>query len=150
MSDKIDKLKPAVDKRVLLLLAGLMWLSVGIMLLWVAISWLNAFQVRGSWIFAGIGIIIALGVHHFGFLKIVDKNLDRLLPMEGKKCLFSFITWKSYLIIIVMTALGIALRHSPIPKPYLSILYIGIGLALTLSSVRYLRVLFSQFRKEKE
>jgi len=150
MNRKMDKIKPAVDKRMLLLLAGLMWLAVGIMLLWMAISWLNAFQVRGSFMFSGIGIIIALFVHHFGFLKIVDKNLNRLLPMEGKKCLFSFITWKSYLIIIVMTALGIALRHSPIPKPYLATLYIGIGLALVLSSVRYLRVLFSQCRKEKE
>ena len=143
MNRKLDKLKPAVDKRVLLLLAGLMWFGVGILLLWMAISWLHTFQVRGSWIFTGIGIITALFVHHFGFLKIVDKNLDRLLPMEGKRCLFSFITWKSYLIIIVMVALGIALRHSPIPKPYLSILYIGIGLALILSSVRYLRAVFS-------
>jgi hypothetical protein len=67
--------------------------------------------------------------------------------MEGKKCVFSFLTWRSYIIVAVMIALGSLLRHSPIPKPYLSILYTGIGLALVLSSVRYLRVLLNQLRK---
>jgi hypothetical protein len=78
-------------------------------------------------------------IHHFGFLKIADKNLNRLLPLTEKKCLFSFMTWRSYLIVLVMVSMGIALRHSSIPKPYLSILYNGIGLALFLSGIRYLR-----------
>ncbi len=68
--------------------------------------------------------------------------------MEGTKCVFSFITWKSYVVVAVMVAMGALLRHSPIPKPYLSILYIGIGLALLLSSIRYLRVLLGQIRKK--
>jgi hypothetical protein len=140
------RIKPAVNKDVLLFLAGIMWLSVGTMLLILSFSWLNGFQVPGSFLFGGIGIAIALIVHHFGFLKIVDKNLDRILPMEGTKCIFSFISWKSYMIIALMATMGILLRHSPIPKPYLAILYIGIGLALILSSVRYVRVLLSQVR----
>jgi hypothetical protein len=147
MNRNIDKFKPAVDKRALLFLAGCMWLGAGIMLLSLSYSWLQAFHVHNAFLFGGIGVTLALVVHHFGFLKIVDKNLGRILPMEGKKCVFSFLTWKSYFILAVMIALGALLRHSPIPKPYLSILYIGIGLALILSSVRYLRVLLSQFRK---
>ena len=149
MDRKIDKIKPGVDKRALLFLAGFMWLGVGTMLLFLSFSWLRAFQVHGSFLFAGIGVIVALVVHHFGFLKIVDKNLGRILPMEGKRCIFSFMPWKSYIIVAVMVAMGVTLRHSPIPKPYLSILYIGIGLALILSSVRYLRVLLTQFRKSR-
>ena len=149
MNRKIAKIKPAVNKRVLLFLAGFMWLGVGTMLLFLSFSWLNAFRARGSFLFGGIGVIVALVVHHFGFLKIVDKNLGRILPMEGTKCVFSFITWKSYIIVAVMVAMGALLRHSPIPKPYLSILYIGIGMALLLSSVRYLRVLLSQIRKNQ-
>ncbi len=143
------KIKPAVNKRVLLFLAGFMWLGVGTMLLFLSFSFLNAFRASNSFLFGGIGIIVALIVHHFGFLKIVDKNLGRILPMEGTKCVFSFITWKSYIIIVVMVAMGVILRHSPIPKPYLSILYIGIGLALLLSSIRYLRVLLSEIRKSR-
>jgi hypothetical protein len=143
------KIKPAVNKRVLLFLAGFMWLTVGTMLLFLSFTWLNAFQAQGSFLFSGIGVIVALVIHHFGFLKIVDKNLGRILPMEGTQCVFSFITWKSYMTVAVMAALGVLLRHSPIPKPYLSILYTGVGLALLLSSVRYLRVLLSQIRKNR-
>jgi len=66
--------------------------------------------------------------------------------MEGKKCAFSFMTWKSYMIVAVMVTMGTLLRHSAIPKTYLSILYIGIGLSLILSSIRYLRVLLSQLK----
>ena len=148
MEIKKDSIKPAADKRALLFLAGLMWVGVGAMLLFLSYSWLSAPRVGGnSFVFAGAGIALALAVHHFGFLKIVDKNLRRILPMEGKKCLFSFMTWKSYVIAALMALMGALLRHSRIPKPYLAILYIGIGLALILSSVRYLRVLVSQLKK---
>ncbi len=144
MRPKLEKIKPAVNKKMLLFLAGAMWLGAGTMLLIIAFTWLNAFEAQGSYLFGAIGIAVALIVHHFGLLKIVDKNLGRILPMAGTKCVFSFITWKSYLVVAVMVGLGIMLRQSSIPKPYLSMVYIGMGLALVLSSVRYLRVLVSQ------
>ena len=78
--------------------------------------------------------------HHFGFLRVVDKNLARILPMEGKRCLFSFMSWKSYLVVALMASMGMLLRHSPIPKHLLSVVYLAIGLALVLSSMRYLKV----------
>jgi len=61
--------------------------------------------------------------------------------MEGEKCVFSFMPWKSYLIITIMMATGFLLRNSPVPKLYLSVIYAGIGGALILSSLRYLRYL---------
>ena len=149
ISKKIDKIKPAVNKNALIFLSFFMWVVVGTLLLVFAYSWLKASQLNRSFLFVGLGVGAALVIHHFGFLKIVDKNLGRILPMEGKKCAFSFMTWKSYIIVAVMVTMGTWLRHSAIPKTYLSILYIGIGLSLILSSIRYLRVLLSQFRKVK-
>jgi hypothetical protein len=146
MDLKHAKIKPAVDKRVLLFLAGFMWFGVGTMLLHLSFGWLKALQGNSALLFGGAGIVIALIVHHFGFLKIVDKNLDRILPMQGTTCVFAFITWKSYLMIVVMVAMGMLLRHSFLPKPYLSVVYTGIGLALVLSSMRYLRVLIRELR----
>ena len=147
MKRKLAKIKPAVNKRVLLFMAGFMWLAVGTIMLFLSFSWLNAFQARGSFLFAGIGVIVALVLHHSGFLKIVDKNLGRILPIEGTRCAFSFITWKSYIMIAAMVSMGALLRHSPIPRPYLAFLYISVGLALLLSSIRYLRVLLIQIVK---
>ena len=134
-----QKFKPAAGKRILVFLAGFAWICAGTVLLSFSAAWLNGFFTNGSLKFTGAGALLALAIHHFGFLKVVDKNLGRLLPVTEPKCLFSFISWKSYIIIIVMITMGFLLRHSPIPKPMLSVLYTGIGLALILSSVRYMR-----------
>jgi hypothetical protein len=136
---ELKKFTPSADKRILVLLAGLMWCGVGIMLIRFAISWLSPFCERVQILYYSAGFIIAMPIHHFGFLKIADKNLKRLLPLTEKRCLFSFMTWRSYMIVLIMVSMGIALRHSSIPKQYLSILYNGIGLGLFLSGIRYLR-----------
>ncbi|MFH1075308.1 MAG: hypothetical protein V1753_00440 [Pseudomonadota bacterium] len=136
-----DKFKPSVDKSVLLLLSGLMWVGVGTMLLYLSYSWLSVYKLDRALVFAVIGVVAALAIHRFGFLRIADRNLDRILDMEGKKCIFAFMPWKSYILVAIMATMGVLLRHSAIPKSYLSIIYIGIGLALILSSLRYLRVL---------
>jgi len=144
---EMDKYKPAVSKDLLLFLAGIAWVCVGIMLLCFAFSWLSTSSGIHIYGIAAAGTVMALGVHHFSFLKIADKNLKRILLMKEKNCLFAFIPWKSYLIIGLMIAMGSVLRHSTVPKPYLAILYIGIGLALILSSIRYLRIFFREIRR---
>ena len=138
---KLHRLKPSVSRRTLLLLAGLLWIGVGTMLVSLAAGWLRESHSRHLSMLVAIGVLAALLIHHFGFLKVVDKNLGRILPMKGKRCVFSFMSWKSYLLVGLMMAMGIGLRHSPIPRPYLAVLYVAIGLALILSSIRYLRVL---------
>lgn len=143
-----DKYKPAIPKTYLILLAGIVWECVGILLIVLALSWLTKISDNYRNIFAFSGLFLALLIHHFGFLKIVDKNLKRILQMDGKKCMFSFFPRKSYLLIIVMVAMGSILRHSMIPKEYLAILYIGIGLALILSSIRYLRIFYSEIKRQ--
>ena len=135
----LRKFTPSADKRVLVLLAGLMWCGVGVMLVRYAVTWLSPLARSRAIIFYVAGFLAAMPIHHLGFLKIADKNLNRLLPITSKKCIFSFMTWRSYLIVLVMVSMGIALRHSELPKDYLSILYTGIGLALFLSGIRYLR-----------
>jgi hypothetical protein len=139
MKTKIMKFRAAVDKKILVLLAGTMWCGVGLMLIRYAISWLSIPGTRSVLIFGISGIIAGLLIHRFGFLNLANKNLKRLLPMTEKKCLFSFMTWKSYLIVPVMVSMGIFLRHSAIPKQYLSVIYNGIGFGLFLSGARYFK-----------
>lgn len=135
----LAKLNPAVDKKILVLLAGLMWCGVGIMLIAFAVTWLTRYNASGRLIYYLCGFIAAMPIHFFGFIKIAKKNLNRLLPLTENKCVFSFMTWRSYFIVIIMVSMGIALRHSAIPKQFLSVLYNGIGLALFLSGLIYMR-----------
>ena len=55
--------------------------------------------------------------------------------------------WRSYLLIPFMIILGVILRHSPVPRLYLAVLYLAIGTALFLSSLRYLRYALRAMRK---
>jgi hypothetical protein len=143
------RLNPLVDKKYLILLAGTMWCGVGVMLITYAITWLSSYSGEGALWFYLAGFVAAMPIHHFGFLKLASKNIDRLLQIEGKQGLFNFITPRSYLIIIVMVALGITLRHSAIPKQYLSIIYNGIGLGLFLSGIRYFRYFIMLLMKKE-
>lgn len=145
----IRKFNPAVDKRVLVLLAGLMWCGVGIMLVRFAVTWLSVCSAREEICFYSAGFLAAMPIHHSGFIKIATKNINRILALKEKTSPFAFMTWKSYLIVIVMVSMGIALRHSSLPKKYLSILYNGIGLALFLSGIRYFRFFFRLIIEKK-
>lgn len=130
------------DKKYLVLVAGVMWCGVGLMLIMFAITWLTRYTGKGRLLFYAAGFAVAMPIHHFGFLKLADKNLARLLKITEKRSIFSFIRPQSYLTIIFMVALGITLRHSSIPKQYLSIIYNGIGGGLFLSGIKYFRYFF--------
>jgi hypothetical protein len=139
MNQLLDRFKPGVKKHFLIIFAGIMWIGVGIMLDTFAATWLLHYGKSLAFLFFALGLVAAIIIHSYGFLKIVDKNLGRISKMEGKRCAFSFMTWRSYFTVAIMVTMGIMLRHSSIPKQYLSVLYIGIGTALFLSSIRYFR-----------
>jgi uncharacterized membrane protein YuzA (DUF378 family) len=147
MNSKIKKFDPAVDKKFLIALSGIIWTVVGVMLCNLAATWLMQTPVKSLMIFALPGLALALLIHYFGFLKLVDKNIARIMEKEGKVCIFGFQPWKSYLIILIMISMGITLRSSELPKQYLAIIYIGFGGAMLLSSLRYHRVFIKLLRK---
>jgi hypothetical protein len=137
----LKKLNPAVSKYWLIVLAGLMWSIVGIMLCRLAYIWLAAVNWSLGLPLGVLGIISALAAYRYSFSKIALKNIVRLCLLSDKCCIFAFQAWKSYLIVIFMIILGIALRNLPIPKHFLAVIYATIGGALFLSSFHfYLRI----------
>jgi hypothetical protein len=142
MDGKIKKFDPAVDKRLLIGLSGATWIIVGIILSRLALVWLSEVATKPAIVLGLTGVTLALLIHHFGFLKLVNSNIERIMSMKNKVCIFAFQAWKSYAIIAVMVGLGITLRQSPLPRPYLSVVYIGFGGAMILSSIRYIRTFF--------
>jgi hypothetical protein len=135
----LARMKPAVSKYWLIALAGLTWSAVGILLCRLAYIWLTDVPWRWALPLGSLGIISALAAYHYGFSGIALKNIARLCLLPDKCCIFAFQAWKSYLIIIFMIILGITLRHSPLPKHYLAIIYMTIGGALFLSSFHFYR-----------
>lgn len=130
---------PAVSRRVLRLTAGVVWTAVGLALCIVAVHWLII--THGHWVIALIaGVIIGAFVYRFGFLRLVRKNIARIIeqaPGRNKVCLFSFQSWRSYGIIIIMMGMGYGLRHLAISRIYLVPIYMAIGIGLFLASLHY-------------
>ena len=116
-----------------------MWSGVGIMLTVFAATW---FGLVHSWtvlLLISAGLLLAAAIYFFGFSKLASKNVQRIIAIPKERvCLFAFQKWTSYPLVLVMVGMGIYLRHySPIPKPYLAILYLGLGASLFASSLKY-------------
>jgi hypothetical protein len=135
----LKSLKPAVPKTWLFLTAGLIWTCVGIFLISLAWGWIFVPTVAKPWIYWLPGLILAGLIYFFGFSRLAKKNSRRIQDLESEKpCLFAFQKWHSYPLVLFMIALGITLRtQTPIPKPLLGILYIGIGGGLGSASIHY-------------
>ena len=150
INSELEKWKPGVSKNILLFIAGLLWVIIGIFLNYRSYSWLKEKELKTILIIGTAGLFLSFLIHIFGFSKIVNKNIQRIIPMDGKRCLFSFFPWRSYLLISIMILMGSFIRHSAIiPKVYLSVLYIGIGTAMILSGFRYLIVLKRVIQRSK-
>ena len=136
---QIKKWTPATKKVWLHLTAGLMWSGVGILLTIFAITW---FELVHSWtvlLLISASLLLAACIYFFGFSKLASSNIQRIIRIPKERvCLFAFQKWTSYPLVVVMIFMGIYLRrYSPIPKPDLAILYLGIGLSLFISSFQY-------------
>ncbi|RJQ15004.1 MAG: hypothetical protein C4560_11190 [Nitrospiraceae bacterium] len=144
MRTTFRKFDPAVDRKFLILLSGILWSVVGIMLCRLAVHWLSQVNGQNAVGPGATGLVLAFLIYHFGFTKLVHKNIGRILSKEGKVCIFAFQPWKSYLTILIMIGMGAGLRHSPVPKPWLAVVYIGFGGAMLLSSLVYYRNFFKE------
>jgi len=141
----LNSFKPSVKKKCLILISGLMWSGVGVLLNWIASKWLLDFE-QWQIIFTYIvGILMGLIIASFGFRKLAKKNSDRIMGYPEKVCVFAFQRWQMYILIVVMMSMGFFMRTTTlIPKHLLAPVYVGIGLALFLSSFVYYKSLFTK------
>ena len=130
---------PAASRRILVLVAGIVWSLVGVALTLVALIW-SAAGIRASIPLLVAGLVLGWLVYRYGFSRLVKKNLLRIYeqaPGKEKVCIFAFQNMRSYFIIIMMMGFGYVLRHLPIGKIYIAPIYLMIGVALLLSSLGY-------------
>lgn len=116
------------------------------MLCRLAYGWFMATPSLPVLVLAVLGLVLAVTMSIFVFSGMAHKNILRIRAYQEKVCVFAFQAWKSYLIIIFMVALGITLRSSPLPKPYLAVIYTTIGGALFLASINYYVSFYRELR----
>lgn len=134
-----SKLRPAIPKVYLYLLAGLMWSGVGLLLSRYAYLWMVPLPAWQFGLILVAGIALGVAIYRFGFSQLAKKNIHRISQIKNVRvCIFAFQEWHNYPLVLVMISLGLFLRvYSPVPKSLLAIMYLGIGAGLFLASIHY-------------
>lgn len=135
--------KPAIPRRVLLLLASAFWAFAGGVLVVRAFFWLEE-QGTGTMVFVeSASVAIAVVAYLLWFSRLVLRNIARIHALPEWACAFAFTAWHGYLMIAVMMTLGIVLRNSPIPRVYLAVPYAVMGAILLVGCARFIREYFT-------
>ncbi len=133
----LERVIPSVDKRWLLLTAGLIWMGVSLMLSAFAFTWLRPLPWTTSLPLALAGLLIAFVAYRLGFFKLALRNIGRIKALAGPASILAFQQVKAYFMIAIMASGGAFLRHSAFPKPILAVIYLAMGGCLFLSSLLY-------------
>ena len=128
-----------VSRRVLFAIPGVVWTGVGVLLVGYAVVWLAPVSLLLKAAFGAGGLAVAAIFYRFVFAGIVRKNVARIDAGPERASAWAFQNWRSYIVTAFMIGLGITLRHSSLPKPWLAVVYEGIGVALLLTSLMYHR-----------
>ena len=130
-----------VKKRTLLLIAGIVWIIAGYNVVRLGISAYFTIDQRWYWYLLSVLVFLAFGSM---FLKMNRKHTERILSYsEERQPLWKFFDLKSYIIMAVMMGGGIGLRISGVfPDPFVAFFYSGLGSALTLAGILFVRNFF--------
>ena len=129
--DKIQGLKPGVNRKVHLFAAAFLWTVVGTFLIYRGWSWLN--PVVNAW-FVPLAIILGTGKSLLVLDRTAKRGVERISTLRDGTCLGAVYSWKTWILVVVMIASGILLRTFFEPGKYIGTLYCAIGWALLLSS----------------
>ena len=146
MNKAFESCRPAVHRYWLVFAAGVLWLSVGIGLMLAACFWLYHSAWPTRIVLAVLSFALGLTVYSFGFSRIVRKNLERIGGQPHVVCFFAFQGWRSYFLVFTMILMGYVIRHLPIPRDIVAVVYFTMGSALCFGSSLY----FRQFSEEKQ
>jgi hypothetical protein len=127
----VARFRPDVGKSVHLFIAPLIWTAVGIMLMERGMGWIGFSLTCRLFIIALIvGTVKSLTVLD----KSAKKNLTRIMLLKERSCIGAVYPWKTWLLVILMMATGIALRSMTEPGLFLGMIYVAAGWGLLLSS----------------
>ena len=134
MTRLLDRLTPRASRRARLLLAALAWTGIGGALLAAGCHW--TLSAPSRWWLAGLPVALGLGYAkgHFLLAPRAAANARRIVASGERRCVAGFFGWGSYTLAACMMIGGFALRHSPVPRPWLGFLYAAVGVALLAAS----------------
>ncbi|MFH1263629.1 MAG: hypothetical protein V1495_09350 [Pseudomonadota bacterium] len=132
----IRRFTPTVSRRTRLFLAAFLWSAVGTGLLFAGVHWLWGTDNHLWLALFPVAAAIGWAKGRFVLGSRAEANAQRILETTDARCVGGIFSWGSWFLAVGMVALGITLRHSALPRPWLGLLYSAIGTALLTASLR--------------
>jgi uncharacterized membrane protein YedE/YeeE len=134
----LEKIKPGVKKRTLLLIAGCAWSIAGGILIYRSLSYLISVNHHLA-MEIGTGIVFGSLFYLLLFARISKKHITRINLIEiDNPCFFSFFNFRSYLLMAIMISGGIMLRLSGlVNREIIYTFFLCMGIPLLVSAWRF-------------
>ena len=133
-------MKYGVNRQVLLITAGIVWIVAGANILRIGIvTWLNDSQY---WLFkVGEATVVFLLFLSLSSESSTTNTLAGLSKRKNEKnCPFSFFDAKGWIVMCFMIAMGITIRTLHLlPDTFISVFYTGLSLALMFTGTLFIR-----------
>jgi len=145
--DFLEKIKPGVPRRSLLLIAGCAWSMAGGILIFRSLSHLISVNHHLA-MEIGIGFVFGSLFYILLFARISKKHITRINLIEiDNPCFFSFFNFRSYLLMAIMISGGITLRLSGLVNTeIIYTFFLCMGIPLLVSAWRF----FYSYAKNKK
>ncbi|HAX95359.1 MAG TPA: hypothetical protein DCY35_02375 [Prolixibacteraceae bacterium] len=127
-----------ISKRSLLLVAGVVWAFASGMLITKGAIWVFGVADQPL-VRLGVSILIGIPFYRLLFIRIAGKHIHRITNLDRERpSALSFFDTKGYVMMSSMIMLGMILRNLDfINKDHLFTFYIGMGIPLLFSSIRF-------------
>ena len=139
-----------VKKRSLLIIAGIVWLIAGFNVARLGIISYKA--IEPVWYLYILSVLIFLIFGNM-FFKMSKKHTKRIVGYEDYRPFWNFFDKKAYMIMVFMMGGGIGLRSSGlIPDFFIAFFYTGLGCALGLAGITFIRnfILYDDILKKEQ
>lgn len=142
MRGLLERWKPAAGARTHLLLAALLWTCVGVGLSVAGVHWCLFAPADWAAILLPGGVAAGLIKGRVALERTAVRTAERIVRRGDGKCLGGFLSWKTWLFVVAMMGMGVALRRSHLPRALLGFVYTAVGVALLWGS----RTFWSRWR----
>jgi hypothetical protein len=132
---RLQRWKPRAAGRTQLLLAAALWTIVGALLLGFGARWtFEAFGSRTGALAVALGVVAGLLKGRFVLDRAAGRITDRIASRGDGRCAGGFLSWRSWLLVALMSGAGRLLRSGLVSHAVVGPLYTAIGTGLLFSS----------------
>ena len=126
--------KPAASAQMHLLLAAALWTIVGALLLSFGVRWAWAGHAWYTSPLLVVAVVAGLLKARFVLRRTASRAIERIRARGDGRCVGGFLSWQSWLFVLLMMGTGRLLRGGLLPRTVTGLVYAAVGTALLVAA----------------